>query len=360
MTRQFWKQFFEASANVSLSGYEEKPDGTEVEADTEGDADTVHETTEDSHALNPPADADADETTDDPEKDFEMSALEVSSTPRARPATEAGVEDPETSAYETLKKELEAEAPFDMDVDAGPGPGEKAEIETTGVQRTLPITPQKGSASSPFIPPASSAKPSAKQTSTKQTKPSDPVMHRMQDKTYRVQATPLTGRAKYTVTPKPTTTTAAAGGDTDNDSSPEPEAPKLHDEIFSSPIQGLDNTPATTRKRRYNGTPISRAPAASGQTPGRTPGSGPGGRPGQTPGSGRGGYLRTPRPGTSILTPAKGKEKSTFDDLDDDFDLDLDDTDSFSPPKTMQFHIPQSRLMKTPGIPPPAPCSLVV
>ena len=48
------------------------------------------------------------------------------------------------------------------------------------------------------------------------------------------------------------------------------------------------------------------------------------------------------------------------DDLDDDFDLDLDDTDSFSPPKTMQFHIPQSRLMKTPGIPPPAPCSLVV
>lgn len=59
--------------------------------------------------------------------------------------------------------------------------------------------------------------------------------------------------------------------------------------------------------------------------------------------------LHTPQPGTSILTPAKGKGRDDYA-FDDDFDIDLDDTDSFSPPKTMQFHIPQSRLMKTPGI----------
>lgn len=327
----------------------------------------MHETTEDSRDLNP----NPDETgTDDTEKDFEMSALEVSSTPRARPGPE--VTDAETSAYETLKKELEAEAPFDMDVDSGPGAKPAPDTDTdadadTGMERTLPITPQKGYTSSPFIPPASREPPSAKQASAKgPSKPSDPIMHRMQDKTYRVQATPLTGRAKYTITPKPVSTytpnpTSSGNNDNDygNDSSPEPEAPKLHEEIFSSPIKGL-GTPATTRKRRYNGTPISRAPghtpgsSRAGRTPsrsgqGRTPGSGPG----RTPGSGPG-QLRTPQPGTSILTPAKGKGKSTFDDDfgddDDDFDLDLDDTDSFSPPKTMQFHIPQSRLMKTPGI----------
>ncbi|KAK5710459.1 DASH complex subunit ask1, partial [Elasticomyces elasticus] len=279
---KFWKQFFEASANVSLSGYEEKPDGTEVEADT----DTVHETTEDSRDLNP----NPDETgTDDTEKDFEMSALEVSSTPRARPGPEAT--DAETSAYETLKKELEAEAPFDMDVDSGPGakpaPDTDADADAdadTGMERTLPITPQKGYTSSPFIPPASREPPSAKQASAKgPSKPSDPIMHRMQDKTYRVQATPLTGRAKYTITPKPASTytpnpTSSGNNDNDygNDSSPEPEAPKLHEEIFSSPIKGLD-TPATTRKRRYNGTPISRAP-------GHTPGSSRAGRTPSRPG----------------------------------------------------------------------------
>lgn len=328
----------------------------------------MHETTEDND-LNPDdnpdeTNADADET----EKDFEMSALEVSSTPRARPNPNTEAADPETSDYEALKKELEAEAPFDMDVDTAAA--DDAEIETTGIERTLPITPQKGYASSPFIPPASVAQSAARQQQQSTTKPkygskpSDPIMHRMQDKTYRVQATPL-GRSKYTITPKPASSFTpkpnTSTRDDDDDSSPEPEAPKLHEEIFSSPIKGVSDTPATTRKRRYNGTPISRTPASASR-PGRTPGSGPGRTPGSGPASRTGsrpGLLRTPQPGTSVLTPAKGKGKSALDDFDDSFDIDLDDTDSFSPPKTMQFHIPQSRLMKTPGIPSPYPLSLV-
>ena len=155
-------------------------------------------------------------------------------------------------------------------------------------------------------------------------------MHRMPDKTYRVQATPLKG---HHITPKPNTSARKYPLDDSPLSSPEPEAPKLHEEIFSSPIKGLE-TPGTGRKRRF----------LHGGTPGRA---------GGTPGTGG---LRTPQPGTSVLTPAKGKAKQWDSDDDDDEllggggggDDDFTD-DGFSPPKTMQFHIPQSRLMKTPG-----------
>jgi DASH complex subunit ASK1 len=58
-----------------------------------------------------------------------------------------------------------------------------------------------------------------------------------------------------------------------------------------------------------------------------------------------------PKPGMSVLTPAKKSAgKSAMWDSDDDLDYDDDDLGP-SPPKTMQFHIPQSRLMRTPGKP---------
>ncbi len=78
-------------------------------------------------------------------------------------------------------------------------------------------------------------------------------------------------------------------------------------------------------------------------------------------------------PGVSVLTPgkpnaARSGAASRFQgagtgatigigagvwDSDDDDDLDDDDDGGLpfgqSPPKTMQFHIPQNRLLKTPG-----------
>ena len=61
-------------------------------------------------------------------------------------------------------------------------------------------------------------------------------------------------------------------------------------------------------------------------------------------------------PGVSVLTPARGKvDKGPGGDAERDigWESDNDDEDSMplgmSPPKTMQFYIPQSRLLKTPG-----------
>ena len=55
-------------------------------------------------------------------------------------------------------------------------------------------------------------------------------------------------------------------------------------------------------------------------------------------------------PGVSVLTPAKPKGDTGKGIWDSDDEFDDDDDNAFgSPPKTMQFHIPQSRLLKTPG-----------
>lgn len=244
--------------------------------------------------------------------DLDLSSLSISShsTPRAPPQHEKQNDDTTSSTtypspYEALKQEIsESESPFE-----------------TG-DPTLPTTPGRSrgydAMSSPFVPPATHEKPSTTKKSQYQ-KPTDPVMHHMLDKTYRVQATPLGkgfekgGRSKFTVTPKQ----SKYAFDDSPISSPEPEAPQLNSELFS-PIKRVTDTPTPGRNRRPSASHLDRI---------------------------------TPKPGISVLTPAKGggTGKRPVWDSDDEFDVNEDDDLGPSPPKTMQFHVPQSRLMKTPG-----------
>ena len=301
--------------------------------------------------------------------DLDLTSLSLShSTPRAPPTTTAAAHGKSADAditsssiaysssspYENLKKQInETDSPFDVEDSNLPStpPGKSSFRQYRGT----PMSPS----SSPFVPPVSHEKPS---TSTPffggsahgygNGKPSDPVMHRMADKTYRVQATPLgkgaaaaaaaaaaagsgAGRSKFAITPK--TNPPVSRYDDSPLSSPEPEAPKLNAEIFGdSPLKPTTPGPAGSR-RRYQHAP---------------------------PSAGADRLRFTPQPGTSVLTPAKGGGGGgggagkrpvwdSDDDDDDDFgggggDFDDDDLGA-SPPKTMQFHIPQSRLMKTPG-----------
>ncbi|KAJ5620613.1 hypothetical protein N7510_004597 [Penicillium lagena] len=329
---KFWKQFFEASANVSLSGYEERPN----------DDDTVQEPTATEEELS--ADMTQSTGVDEADQSYEtpashrkdahhegdeidLSSLNISShsTPRAPGQGQTVGDDDITStsigysSYEHLKKQVnENKPPFDMqDSSELPSTPGKQTFFPHGVSSATPM-------SSPFLPPASSARNPPGSRDTRYQKSTDPVLHQMLDRTYRVQATPLgkgyrnpgaggaSARAKFTVTPKPAEKSRYAFDDSPL-SSPEPEAPQLHSDIFSSPLKGA--TPGTARKRRTS----SNRPRA------------------------------TPRPGMSVLTPAKksaGKQ-SMWDSDDDDFDE--DDELGPSPPKTMQFHVPQSRLMKTPA-----------
>ncbi|EXJ69506.1 uncharacterized protein A1O5_07542 [Cladophialophora psammophila CBS 110553] len=308
---RFWKQFFESSANVSLSGYEEQQSQLQ-NADTtitEDTNTTTHTTLETSESYETPS---AQHISTDSIQDLDLSNMTISpsksSTPRPNITQKLQTQNNATfadypSPYETLRQEVHNTVVDTTSVTQSAMP------QTPGGRPVFPMdniavgTPQ----SSPFLPPppTSISRPS---TARKRT---DPLLHRMLDRNYRVQATPLTSQ-RYAHLPSraraPPSTAKCARSATLNDStlssSPEAPPPELHPEIFSSPER------------------------------------------------------RRPVPGVSVLTPSRARSKtqplkapartpgiwdSDDDDLDDDVLFDQ------SPPKTMQFHVPQSRLLKTPA-----------
>lgn len=158
-------------------------------------------------------------------------------------------------------------------------------------------------------------------------KSKDPLLHRLLDKNYRIQATPR--KPALRISPlkgkgKESTPAAPTWQDDSPMSSPEMAVPKLRSEAFMSPMKG------NARQRL----------AAPSQNQG-------------------------PRtPGVSVQTPATArKTRNAFEDEDTqgeryeiDWDIgepvDEDDIDLYagmSPPKTIQFALPPSKLLQTPG-----------
>ena len=309
---QFWKQFFEASANVSLSGYEEP--SAEDETATEDDATVATTSSTSTYGMSPHT----QEPTMTPQPnsrayaDASFSPSPAQSTPRPttkqiktskqkQPPTTA----PYSSPYESLRRDL-LPAPQ-------PSPSES----------TLPSTPRAHNASlqhdpesSPFAPPSTSAH------NAHRTPANDLLLHRVLDKNWRLQATPHSiartlpyrnGPSAAENTPKPSTAKRggfAADQSDELDSSPAIAAPELHADIFDTPA------------RR------GRVPGVSLLTPGK----------GKKAGGGR-----------SDLTANNGtKGKDSLWDSDSE-EGEMDGV-GMSPPKTMQFHVPQGRLMRTPGM----------
>ena len=284
---QFWKQFFEASANVSLSGYEEPPAEDEITT-TDGDDPTA--TTLSTSSYNSPQ---PDTPSNQPYANKEtLSPSSIHSTPRATKQKPPIATAPYSSPYEILKRETLAASPSET---------------------TLPSTPRAADSpapqSSPFAP------PSTTRHAARRTPANDVLLHRVLDKNWRIQATPHTttrlpqrSKSFTDATPKPSTAKRGRGRakeDYDLDSSPAVPAPQLHSEIFDTPA----------RK--------SRVPGISVLTPAR-------GREAGVAESGR-----------------KGKQQQIWDSDSDDNEGDMGV--GMSPPKTMQFHVPQPRLLRTPA-----------
>jgi len=165
------------------------------------------------------------------------------------------------------------------------------------------------------------------------------MMHRaVLDKNYRIQATPHTQQRRpkppttaTTTAAKPTpsatnTTTKRAAWDSPN-SSPAIAAPQLRSDLFS-PVKPTTRTTTIT-------------PGISVLTPAR-------------------GKLRTAAPittstGRQLFSPEDKAYSTTKDRTsqiflhDDSDEEDSDELLDMSPPKTLQFHVPQSRLMRTPA-----------
>lgn len=355
---KFWKQFFEASANVSLSGYED-PAGQGEEAHDQAHDENNQESYEDESTL----DAHGGQTTDARGQDDlyfndsqntvkmehdepDISTLSItpsrSTTPRPKGFTRFEEEEEPTtpidytSPYEQMRRELN-ETPSKAAPDMGPITPERPHVTD------ISATPM----SSPWIQQPESVAASGKRPAEKGRE--DPLFHRVLDKTYRIQSTPLgasrnfatsqfgASRAGYNAgfsaaKPKTQIPSAAAGTtagasksrpaylDSSPPSSPELEAPKLNAELFDSPLKSMTNT-FTPRKSPAKLSPIkfNRSPA---------------------------------KPGVSVLTPMKPSARQAMWDSDgEDNDDTTDATKLFggSPPKTMQFHVPQTRLLQTPG-----------
>ncbi|KAK4697355.1 DASH complex subunit ASK1, partial [Lecanoromycetidae sp. Uapishka_2] len=293
---KFWKQFFEASANVSLSGYEEPP--VDEETSTEDDLTTTGTPSTSTYTSTPPQLTPNNRPyTDEDSLSPSLSRTTPRQSKQKQPATIATYSSP----YETLKRETL-------------NPDHKDTSSST-----LPSTPRAVNQipgaddpqSSPFLPPSTS------HHTVHRTPANDILLHRVLDKNWRLQATPhstarLPQRSKSARerTPKPSTANRGRfRDDSDVESSPAIAAPQLHAEIFGTPA----------RKARV--------------------------------------------PGLSVLTPARGRatsaiensaKKASSQQLEGGWDSDEDEDGmggeiGMSPPKTMQFHVPQGRLMRTPG-----------
>lgn len=247
------------------------------------------------------------------------------------------------SPYEALRRELRGDddtkqgssakqEEHDDDGFSSDGAGDLHE----GTVMNLPTTPGRPSTSAlPDMSMTPDSSPFDQHTQThRPTGNQDPLLHRMLDRTYRIAATPHT--AHKTQPPQQRRADATPGTanktrriaalDSSPLSSPEGAAPQLRAEIFSSPMKSPMKSARKTPR-----TPGVSVLHQQRQQQHRTPGASAKGK------------------GKGTSPPVERTLDFTRDDLVT-WDSDSDDgTQAISPPKTLQFHVPQSRLLQTPA-----------
>ncbi|KAI8628262.1 hypothetical protein F5Y19DRAFT_146965 [Xylariaceae sp. FL1651] len=349
---KFWKQFFEASANVSLSGYEELAgegdETTTAEETTLDESTSDYNTTQADTTAEPSEYQDQQRTTNMAEDSLLEDATITGSTPRP-PATKSlrpqfadfG------SPYEALRRELKGEnAVFKDDLASDEAEDEYAD-DDEGADDTMQL-PAHRHATSTRLPdmsmtPRSSSllleEPTLQAQSTAH-KSKDLLLHRVLDKNYRLQATPhktvappirVRGRSPQRrgqgagiadEEPEEDKTRRALWTDSPM-SSPEMAVPKLRSDLYMSPLKA--------RRRSGGGGP--RTPGVSVQTPATA-------------------KKRDIFADARGKNEGKGKERD-LNEITWESDEGEEDTDSvfggMSPPKTIQFALPPSKLMQTPA-----------
>ncbi|RDA91676.1 hypothetical protein CP533_0064 [Ophiocordyceps camponoti-saundersi (nom. inval.)] len=293
---KFWKQFFEASANVSLSGYEElaEDESTAPREDETTIADDSRDDTVVDYTARTP---DADQSTlhsmlDDGDV--------TGSTPRP-PATKtipvqlSNLESP----YEAMRREMKEEETGEAD--------EMLEEEDSSVifaQHTA------------RLPDMSMAPRGSHDGEKSVQRHRDPLLHRVLDKNYRLQATPH--KPPYRISPLKRADDGKTQAWQDSPmSSPEMAVPTLRSEAFMSPLK-------TNARQRL---------AAAARGP-RTPG------------------LSVQTPVAAASRDALADQRRPQYEIDWESDGEGDDEDLYagmSPPKTIQFALPPSKLLQTPA-----------
>jgi DASH complex subunit ASK1 len=368
---KFWKTFFEASANVSLSGYEELAaadltalstsrldEGSRIrhEDAIQSPEQRGHDDAAIAH-FNSPYEALKREIQDEQSSsvlgapptahntvllDRTPSRSTSTSTATASTASRTDTEDEDEEEEETIHG-------LPQRTTGGPSSSREAQAHVSP-----PSTPQ----SSPFRSTLASAS-GLDDMYQGQSKPQDRLLHHVLDKTYRLQATP---RKPYTPSALPSARKTPATGYRTNrfgaddgtaslsrvpdepwSSSPVGPAPELDNEIFSSPAKRKTPTRQQYQPRTPN-TVSSVRRVQNLQTPQRQQTRGfatPAGKTAQAPAA-------TPEQQQGYGTVEQDEEITWSADLDSS---DVEDGgEGMSPPKTIQFYIPdEQRVVRTPG-----------
>lgn len=350
---KFWKQFFEASANVSLSGYEElaaDEDATANEETTEHE-DTPMDYTPDhrdeDHSMETDQNASSYQGHDESLLDDGEGDL-AGSTPRAAPSTKAPR--PQfaklASPYEDLKRDMAG---------GGRDAGDDSDTEIVPHQHTTRLPDMSMTPRSSLGAGASVQDDDDDDIFSTTRKNKDPLLHRVLDKNYRIQATPHkpTGVSpiKWKVTEKPQDRDRDRGRDNNNYngkgkgkgklsawgedspmSSPEMAIPTLRSAAFMSPVKhGGSGAGGRGSSRRPSGTPggVPRTPGVSVQTPATA-------RKTKDVYAGQGEGARGRQLREEVTWDSDGDEDGLYGGM--------------SPPKTIQFALPPSKLLQTPGM----------
>ncbi|KAK7734948.1 DASH complex subunit ask1 [Cytospora paraplurivora] len=338
---KFWKQFFEASANVSLSGYEELAADEDAIANEET---TEHEDTAMDYTPHNGGEDQSMETDqnassyqghdesllDDGEGDL------AGSTPRAAPPTKTSR--PQfaklASPYEDLKRDMTG---------GGRDTGDDSDTEIVPHQHTTRLPDMSMTPRSSLGVDASVQDDDIFSTTRKN---KDPLLHRVLDKNYRIQATPHkpTGVSpiKWKVTEKPQDrdnnnnngrgkSKFSSWGEDSPMSSPEMAIPTLRSAAFMSPVKyGASGAAGRRGSRRPSGTPggVPRTPGVSVQTPATA-------RKTKDVYASKGEGSRGRQQGDEITWDSEGDDDGLYGGM--------------SPPKTIQFALPPSKLLQTPA-----------
>ncbi|PHH84032.1 hypothetical protein CDD83_2616 [Cordyceps sp. RAO-2017] len=328
---KFWKQFFEASANVSLSGYEELANDDDKADTTAADDSTMlrDDTTADYTSRHEDEDAtrhtEAEQSTLHGDESLLDDGDLTGSTPRP-PATKtiqaqlSSLESP----YEAMRREMKEEETGTSRLDDDDNDDDEQEAEDSTVvlaQRTARLPDMS------MTPRSSLEKRALEQQSTQRHK--DPLLHRVLDKNYRLQATPH--KPAYRISPlkKAGEGRGKEAWQESPMSSPEMAVPTLRSEAFMSPLK------AHARQRLAAAARGPRTPGVSVQTP-------------ATAKKARDALASGGRQGAGET--ARGRQRYEIDwESDDEGDDDEDLYAGMSPPKTIQFALPPSKLLQTPG-----------
>ncbi|CAJ2514258.1 Uu.00g023770.m01.CDS01 [Anthostomella pinea] len=369
---KFWKQFFEASANVSLSGYEDLA-GDDNET-TRAEETALDESTSDYNNT-----TQGDTTVEQSgyehqhqQRNVEDSLLDdaemTGSTPRPPSSKSKSIARPQFagfgSPYEALRRELkgdggvfkddEADAVSDAGYNDNDDDDETTELpakrtRTNTASTRLPdmsMTPR----SSSFMleePTLHQQQMFDDEQSAMARKPKDLLLHRVLDKNYRLQATPHKGVPVLKPRGRsrsPEKNGHGGGEGTAEDrtrralwadspmSSPEMAVPKLRSDLYMSPVR---------LRRKSGGGYGPRTPGVSVQTPATT-------KKRDIFAEARGGGDDKGK-GKGLALGRRDPDEITWESDEDDDDTGGGLFGGMSPPKTIQFALPASKLMQTPA-----------